>query len=166
MEPTKNIILNSDAIRKKIERMAWQIYEDHAQEKELVFAGIRDKGHIVAQALGKKLEEISPLRIRQLEITLDKTNPKQVELSDKRELNGKTIILVDDVANSGRTLLYALKPFLEFFPASIRIAVLIDRSHKSFPITPDYSGYSLSTTLQDHILIEMRGEEIEAAFLL
>ncbi len=166
MEATRNIILNTDAIRKKIGRMAWQIYEDHAQEKELVFAGIRDKGHIVARSLGRKLEEISPLRVRQLEVTLDKTNPKRVEISDSSNLNGKTIILVDDVANSGRTLLYALKPFLEFLPSSIRIAVLIDRRHKSFPITPDYSGYSLSTTLRDHILVEMRGEEIEAAYLL
>jgi pyrimidine operon attenuation protein/uracil phosphoribosyltransferase len=165
MEQPKNTILDKDAIRKKIERMAWQIYEDHAGEKALVFAGIRDKGHIVARCLGAALGEISKIQITQIEVEIDKSNPMVVTLSDQHNLNGSVIILVDDVANSGRTLLYAMKPFLDYLPSAIRLAVLIDRRHKAFPICPDYSGYSLSTTLQDHIIVEMKDEQILGAYL-
>lgn len=165
MDQPGNIILTAEIIRKKIERMAWQIYEEHAEEKRLIMAGIRDKGHIVARKIKAVLEEISPLEVEMIEVELDKANPLKATLSRTLDFSGSVIILVDDVANSGRTMLYAMKPLLEQLPRIIRTAVLIDRRHKSFPVCPDYSGYSLSTTLQDTILVEIQGEDILYACL-
>ncbi|MET0243089.1 MAG: phosphoribosyltransferase family protein [Flavitalea sp.] len=81
------------------------------------------------------------------------------------QADDKVIILVDDVANSGKTLLYALKPFLEFHPKKIQIVVLVGRTHKSFPIQPDYVGLSLSTTFQEHIFVEVNGERVTGAWM-
>ncbi|HVB03842.1 MAG TPA: phosphoribosyltransferase family protein [Chitinophagaceae bacterium] len=161
----RKIILDAEAIRRKIERIAWQIYEDHDQEKHIILAGIRDRGNVVAGRIKKVLDRISPLKVDLIEVLIDRNNPLDAGLSRNMDFTGKVVILTDDVTNSGRTLLFALKPFLHGVPRIIRTAVLIDRQHKSFPIVPDYSGYSLATTLQDNILVEMEGENILLACL-
>jgi pyrimidine operon attenuation protein/uracil phosphoribosyltransferase len=89
----------------------------------------------------------------------------EVKISRELDFNDKLIIVVDDVANSGRTLLYALKPFLDFRPRKIQTLVLVGRSHNSFPVTTDYVGLSIATTLQEHIYVEVEGEEILGAYL-
>ena len=76
------------------------------------------------------------------------------------------IVLIDDVANSGRTMLYALKPFLQYLPKKIQTAVLVDRRHKSFPLSVDFVGYSLSTTLQDMVMVDVEGSSIKSAYLV
>ena len=80
-------------------------------------------------------------------------------------LNGKIVILIDDVANSGKTLLYALKPVMEYEPEKIKVVVLVDRKHKNYPITPDIIGHSVSTTLQDKIIVSYENDKITGAFL-
>ncbi len=90
---------------------------------------------------------------------------KVVSLSKKMDFDDKVIIVIDDVANSGRTLLYALKPFLEFHPKKIQTLVLVERSHNSFPVRPDYVGLSISTTLQEHIIVEVDKEKVLGAYL-
>ncbi len=81
------------------------------------------------------------------------------------DFTNKVIIVVDDVSNSGKTLLYALKPFLDFSPKKIQTLVLVERSHTSFPVRPDYVGLSIATTLQEHIYVEVHGEKITGAYL-
>jgi Pyrimidine operon attenuation protein/uracil phosphoribosyltransferase len=98
-------------------------------------------------------------------ITLDKKEPTDVSLSKSVDINGKVIILIDDVSNSGKTLLYALKPFIEFHPKKIQILVLVERTHTSFPVRPDYVGLSIATTLQEHIFVEVKGEVVMGAYL-
>ncbi|MHB1923052.1 MAG: phosphoribosyltransferase family protein, partial [Chitinophagaceae bacterium] len=139
MENRVNVILNAELIQKKIERMAFEIFEENADEKELILVGIQDKGNIVAQKILIILNQISDLNIKLIELTIDKVNPLKIQLSEILDFNSKIIILVDDVANSGRTLLFSMKPFLEYLPKKIQTAVLIDRQHKSFPIRPDFS---------------------------
>ena len=82
------------------------------------------------------------------------------------KLDGKSIIVVDDVANSGRTLLYALNPFLNVIAKKIQIAVLLDRKHKSYPVSADYIGTSLATTYQEHISVEVKSGKVSGAYLL
>ena len=98
-------------------------------------------------------------------MTLDKNKPKDVVLSKTFDFNKKVVILVDDVANSGKTLLYALKPFLDYHPKKIQVLVLVERSHKSFPVRPDYIGLSIATTLQEHIFVEVDGDKVLGAYL-
>lgn len=162
---SKNYILDQAVAEKKMRRMALEILENNADEKEIVLAGIRESGSIVARCLQKMLGEISDIRIELLTITLDKRQPKDVELSKTTDFNNKVIVIVDDVANSGKTLLYALKPFLEYQPKRIQTLVLVERSHNSFPVHPDYSGLSIATTLQEHIFVEVDEEKVLGAYM-
>ena len=163
---TKNVILTQDVIEKKIERIAYEIYEHNSDESEIILAGIWDRGSILAQKIARILAQISPLKIKLIELKLDKSHPDKVEISEKIDFNGKVIVLIDDVAHSGRTMLYALKPFLEFLPKKIQSAVLVDRKHKSFPISVDFVGYSLATMQQETVMVDVEGEEIKSAYLI
>ena len=98
-------------------------------------------------------------------IVLDKHAPKEVTLSKEIDFTGKVIIVIDDVANSGKTLLYALKPFLAYQPKKIQTLVLVERSHKTFPVHPDYVGLSIATTLQEHIYVEVDDKDVLGAFM-
>jgi pyrimidine operon attenuation protein/uracil phosphoribosyltransferase len=161
---SRNIILTKDIIQKKLERIAYEIYELNSDGTEIILAGIWDRGVIIAHKIAAILAQISPLKTRIIELRLDKQHPKEVVVSENIDFNGKVIVVVDDVANSGRTMLYALKPFLDYLPKKIQTAVLVDRKHKSFPLSVDFVGYSLATTLQDMVLVEMNGEEIVSAY--
>ncbi|RFM30843.1 phosphoribosyltransferase family protein [Chitinophaga silvisoli] len=162
---SKNVILTQDVIDKKIKRIAYEIYEHNSEEPEIILAGIWDRGTILAEKIAAILKEISPIRIKMIELKLDKQHPDTVQISESLDFNGKVVILVDDVANSGRTMLYALKPLLEFLPRKIQTAVLVDRKHKSFPLSVDFVGHSLSTTLQEMVMVDVVGEEIQSAYL-
>ncbi|MGF6847189.1 pyrimidine operon attenuation protein/uracil phosphoribosyltransferase [Chitinophaga sp. W3I9] len=161
---SRNIILTQDIIQKKIERIAYEIYEHNSDGTDIILAGIWDRGVIIAHKLAAILGQISPLNIHIIELRLDKQHPGEVVVSEEIDFNNKVIVVVDDVANSGRTMLYALKPLLKYLPKKIQTAVLVDRKHKSFPLSVDFVGYSLATTLQDMVLVEMNGEEIISAY--
>lgn len=161
---SRNIILTQDIIQKKIERIAYEIYELNSDGSEIILAGIWDRGMVVARKIAAVLEQISPLKTRIISLHLDKQHPGEVKVSEDIDFNDKVVVVVDDVANSGRTMLYALKPLLAYLPKKIQTAVLVDRRHKSFPLSVDFVGYSLATTLQDMVLVEMQGEDIIAAY--
>jgi pyrimidine operon attenuation protein/uracil phosphoribosyltransferase len=146
-------------------RMAYEILENNTDTQGIVLAGIRESGSVIARNIKRLLGEISPLPVELITITLDKKRPTTVTLSEQANFDNKNIIVVDDVVNSGKTLLYALKPFLEFHPAKIQTLVLVERSHKAFPVKPDYVGLSMATTLQEHIYVEVAGEEVTGAYL-
>ncbi|WP_295122604.1 phosphoribosyltransferase family protein [uncultured Chitinophaga sp.] len=162
----KNTILTQDAIEKKIERIAYEIYEHNSEEEQVILAGIWDRGIILTHKIADHLRRIASFDIKVMEIRLDKQKPEGVELSDAMDFSNKTIVIIDDVANSGRTMLYALKPFLEFLPKKIQTAVLVDRKHKSFPLSVDFVGYSLATTLQDMVMVDVEGDDILSAYLV
>lgn len=164
----KVLILDNDAIKQKTKRIAYQIVEDNYDESELVFIGIRPNGFEYANQLKKEVEAIDDMKVSLVEVTLNKTNPLQTDITlqlGKKSLDNKTIIIVDDVANTGKTLYYALKPVMEFSPKKVQAAVLVDRQHKLFPVSPDFVGLSLSTTLKEHILVEFDDKGKGAAYL-
>ena len=167
MSSSKTLVLNKTQIEQKINRIAYQIFEDNFEEKEIIIAGIAPSGFIVAKKISKAIENISKIKVQLLEIVLDKDNPlsKEIHLSIPPEkLKNKVIILVDDVLNSGRTLIYGLSPFLHIAVKKIRTVVLVDRNHKRFPIGADYVGISLATTMQELISVKLAGKE-EAVYL-
>ena len=161
----KNYILTKEVAGKKLRRMAYEILENNFEEPHLILAGIRESGSVIARNIQKLLTEIANVSTQLVVISLDKKAPKEVEVSEKIDFNNKVIILIDDVANSGKTLSFALKPFLDFHPKKIQTLVLVERSHKVFPVQPDYVGLSLSTTIQEHIHVEVEGEVIQGAYL-
>jgi len=151
----KTIILNNIQITRKLKRMAYEIVERNLSEKEIIIAGISGNGFKVAQRLQKELDIVGKFKSSLIEIQLDKEAPTQTEIELKHKdvikLDKKVIILVDDVLNTGRTMAYSLKPFLSNQVKKIETAVLVNRSHTTFPIAPTYTGYELSTTLSDHV---------------
>lgn len=157
-----HLILDKKQTLQKIKRIAFEIFEHNYNEKELILAGIFDKGYEFAKLLQKELSSISPIQITLVKIELDKLNPVQSEVSldvDVKTLKKKTIIILDDVLNTGRTLAYSLKPFLQIETKKLQVAVIVDRQHKLFPISPDYVGYSLATTLKEHIEVNFTKEK-------
>lgn len=165
MGTEKKYILSREVAEKKLRRMAFEILENNIDEKEIILAGIRESGSIVAEVIRKMLGEISSIKTELVTITLDKKEPSDVTLSRTIDFNKKVIILVDDVCNSGKTLLYALKPFIASHPKKIQTLVLVERTHTSFPVRPDYVGLSIATTIQEHIFVEVKGEEVVGAYL-
>lgn len=165
MADTKKYILTKDVAEKKLRRMAFEILENNVDEKEIVLAGIRESGSVVAKVVQNMLGEISSIKTELITVTLDKKKPVEVSLSKKIDFNNKIIILIDDVSNSGKTLLYALKPFIEYNPKKIQILVLVERTHTSFPVRPDYVGLSIATTIQEHIFVEVKDDHINGAYL-
>lgn len=152
VEKTK--VLDSDQVVQKIRRIAFEIYENNFSEKGLVLAGIDGQGYEFAKLLSKQLEEISPIKTLIVKVSLDKAAPLQSDVvidCDEKELRKKTIVLVDDVLNTGRTLAYGMKPFLNIEVKKVEVAVLVNRSHTTFPITPTYTGYAFATTLNDSV---------------
>jgi len=163
----KNYILTQQVVEKKLRRMAFEILENNPGEKELILAGIRGGGSVIARNIRQQLQEIAGDRLTThlLTISLDKKEPREVTLSESLPFDDRVIIVIDDVANSGKTLLYAMKPFLNFHPRKIESLVLVERSHKAFPVQPDYTGLSLSTTLQEHIQVEVEEDQVKGAWL-
>lgn len=150
----KNLILTAGQVSQKIKRMAFEVYEHNIREKEVVFAGIVGQGYTLATLLARQLEEISDIKATVVKVSIDKSAPLQSEIELDAEASSfkkKCVIVVDDVLNTGKTIAYALKPFLDVEVKKIEVAVLVNRSHATFPIQPTYTGYGLSTTLTEHI---------------
>ncbi len=149
----ENLILNPIQINHKIKRIAYQIYETFAGEKEIVIAGINGNGYVFAQEIAKVFEQVSPIKVLLCEVNIDKKNPMDkitTSLSAEKYQN-KAVVLVDDVLHSGTTLVYGVKHFLEVPLKKLKTAVLVDRNHKKYPIKVDFKGLSLSTSLQEHV---------------
>ena len=150
----KTQLLSDEQVRRKISRMAYEIYESNFEEKNLILAGIDGQGYVLAKLLLTELNKISDLNCSVVRVTVDKASPESGEVIldvPLKELSKKNIILVDDVLNTGRILTYGMKPILSTVVKKIEVAVLVNRSHARFPIWPRYTGYELSTTLDDHI---------------
>ncbi|WP_284653397.1 phosphoribosyltransferase family protein [Flavobacterium terrisoli] len=149
----QNIILNHQEIEHKIRRIAYQIYETFADEEEIVLAGIANNGYILAEKISVVLKNISTINIVLCEVKIDKQNPfNPITTSIPKETySNKNLILVDDVLNSGTTLVYGVKHFLEVPIKKFKTVVLIDRNHKKFPVKADFKGISLSTSSKEHV---------------
>lgn len=154
-------ILNAVQIQQKIKRIAFEIYENNFEEAEMVIAGINGQGYIMAKMLAEHIQNISPIKVNFVKIIFDKDSPYENSAQfdcDERFLEKKTIVVVDDVLNTGRTLAYSLSPFLTIPIKRLQVAVMVDRDYRRFPIKADFVGYSLSTTLTDHISVVLENE--------
>jgi len=158
MATTKDLILDHAQALKKIRRMAFEIYEQNFGETEVVLVGIYDTGFLVAEMLKKALEDLTPLQVQLVEMRLTKSAPVQSDVqlnTSVDQLQHKVVVLVDDVLSTGKTLVYGLRPFLKISVKKLQVAVLVDREHRSFPISADYVGYGLSTTINQHIEVQI-----------
>jgi len=149
-------ILQHQQIEQIVKRISIEILEQNIDEKEIVLAGINNNGMHLAQLLMKELLSISEIDYTLTRISINPAAPLQNEILleiPAEKLENKVLIIVDDVANTGRTLFYAFQPLLDTLFKKIEIAVLVNRMHKSFPISVDYKGIELATTLQQDIKV-------------
>lgn len=166
---TAQKILDASSIELKLDRMAFQALELTYGNEELVIIGIAPGGgEALANTLASKIKAYdTSKKIEVTSITLNKPEPlkEDILLKDNVNLTNKTLMIVDDVGNTGRTLFYALKPLTRFYPKKIIVAVLVDRTHKTFPIKADIVGFPIATTLNEHIIVQFDGEVAEGAYL-
>ena len=118
MDDSGKYILDKEVAAKKMRRMAYEILENNIDENKIILAGIRENGSVVAKSIQKMLSEISSLKTELISISLDKRQPKEISLSKNLDFNDQVVIIIDDVANSGKTLLYAVKRSFQYLVAS------------------------------------------------
>ena len=157
---SRSIILNDQQITDKIRRIAYQIYESNTKEKVVILAGIKNNGFVLAERIAAALRAISPLEVILCEVTMDKKKPRAMITTslDAGTYKNKSLVLVDDVLNSGTTLIYAARHFLDVPLKRFKTVVLVNRNHKKYPIKADFKGISLSTSMQEHIYVELKDQ--------
>ncbi|ANH83778.1 phosphoribosyltransferase [Niabella ginsenosidivorans] len=148
-----------------MQRLALELIENNLDEQELILVGIEENGLVLAKNIRQLMKQSAAIQTELITLKLNKKKPEAVTLSKEMDFTDKVIVLIDDVTNSGKTLLYALKPFLNAHPRKIQTLVLVERTHTLYPITADYKGISLATTLQDHIYVEIDGDKVTGAYL-
>jgi len=160
----KKKILDYQLVKKKITRISLQIIEANSIDDEIIIAGIENNGYIIAKKICNEIKKISDKKIQLCSIKIDKKNPrKEITVSLVQEqYENKSVVIVDDVLNSGSTLMYAVKYFLDTKLKKLKTAVLVDRNHKKYPIKADYKGLSLSTSIQNHVKVSIDDNEINA----
>ena len=165
MDKHRTEILNQRMVEQKINRIAFQVIEEHYDQKEIIMAGILGNGHTLAGLIAKKVTANSSIDVHLIELTLNKKDPlhSKIELNTSEvNMEGACIILIDDVLNSGRTMMYAMKAFLDSSIRSLKTAVLVNRSHNRYPVHANYVGMSLATTLKEHIEVVLEKDNYGA----
>lgn len=163
----KNQILSKEVAERKMQRMALEIAEQlYSETDPLIIIGIAGSGMVIAEKLYHLLKPLLQIPIQIISCKMDKKNTDFVSYSEEIDFDNKHVLLVDDVTNSGKTLLYAIKPLLDYHPTSIRTMSLVERMHKSFPVKIDYIGLSIATTLQDHIQVEVENGTVMGAYIM
>ncbi|HIF84317.1 MAG TPA: phosphoribosyltransferase [Flavobacteriaceae bacterium] len=152
---SKHKILGQDRINKIVKRIAFQIHEKNQNESEIILIGILKNGFILSNLIEKELQKISKSKIQLLSIKVNKKSPlDSVELSsDLNKIKNKSLVLIDDVLNSGKTLIHCVKYLLDVPLANFNTVVLIDRNHKKYPIKIDFKGLSLSTSIKENVSV-------------
>lgn len=164
----KNLIIDQKGIQYKLIRMAYQILEDNYAEEEIHLIGIAAGGEILAKELKKQIEKIARVSVKVHQLKIDKKNPLTSEISISTavtNLENKIVILVDDVTNTGKTGFYAFKPLLDINAKSVKMAVLVDRRHKKYPVYSSYVGNKLTTTIQEYISVEFENNKAVGVYL-
>ena len=157
------MILSKNAAAKKLRRMAIEIVERNETMQPIIIIGIKENGMVIAEEISKQLKSVFTGVVQTISLAIDKKNPKKITLSDNISLKDKLILLVDDVANSGRTMLYALAPLLAHNPSQIETLALVERTHKLFPVALNYVGLSVSTNADEHIEVIVENGKIMGA---
>jgi pyrimidine operon attenuation protein/uracil phosphoribosyltransferase len=163
-----NQLLNKTQTLQKIRRIAYQVYEQNFEESSIIIAGINGEGYTFAEILVIELRQISEIDVHIARVSFDKKATEQPEINIESEVDtfrNKNIVLCDDVLNTGKTLAFSLRPFLNIPIKKLQVAVIVDRNHPNFPIAADYVGYSLSTTLNEHIQVVLSDEEKTGVYI-
>ena len=163
MTKSSSLILDNESVNKKIDRITHQIIEENFNEKELIIIGISKNGFLLAEKITKLLNQLNKsLKVELTELHINKNNPlkNSIEIKPNLSCKNKKVILIDDVLNSGRTLMHAAAYVINLDIKKMNTIVLVDRRHRLFPIKADWVGLTLSTTIQEHIRVDFKTSNI------
>lgn len=162
----KKQVLDFEKISRICGRLAYQILENNINKDEILLVGIKEKGYEIAKIIEQKLKDINSSKVHLKSITIDKKNPNQIsEFDINFNQMPKSVYLVDDVLNTGKTLMFAVNSLLKYDFDLIKTLVLIDRNHKRYPIKVDFKGISLSTNLDDTVKLISENKNLEAVLV-
>ena len=162
----KKQVLDFEKISRICGRLAYQILENNINEDAILLVGIKEKGYEIAKIIEQQLKNITSSKVHLKSITIDKKNPNQIsEVDINFDLMPKSVYLVDDVLNTGKTLMFAVNSLLKYDFDLIKTLVLIDRNHKRFPVKVDFKGISLSTNLDDTVILISKNKNLEAVLV-
>lgn len=165
----KKLLLNAEQVELKIQRLSNEIAERYHAVKHLYLFGIEGQGYKLAERINKELKQYLNNEIILSCLSINKQNPiGSVKINEKltASIENKDVLIIDDVLNSGKTLFYALQPFIQINLNSLRVLVLVNRNHQQFPVHPDFVGMTLSTTFQNHIEAVLNTKTTSQVFLL
>ena len=164
-----SVIFNEKDISRAVTRIAHEILEKNKGADKLALVGIRTRGATLAQRLAKKINEIESTSVSLgiLDITLyrddlgtSKQSPEVKKTDISFSLEGKEIVLIDDVLYTGRTIRAAIDALIDFGrPATVQLGVLIDRGHRELPIRPDYIGKNLPTSKSNQVQVHLKEDD-------
>ncbi len=159
-----NKILDKEQIKEKIKRISYEIYEENFDNKSVIICGIEKNGSKIAKKIISELESICNIKVEFISIGLDKKKPLNTVTikSSKKNIKDKAIVLIDDVSNTGKTLIYVIQELLKYEPKKINTAVLVNRDHTVFPIKINFIGLSLSTSINNHIDVKLNNNDVGA----
>lgn len=168
MHTDRKKILSQSSIAQKTRRIAYEIVEEFSEEKKVIVFGVKEGGFLFAKKLVDELNRIAAFEVKLAEISIDKKSPESSEVKinlSSAELNESVAVVVDDVLNTGKTLAYIIRHLIGLNFKSLKTSVLVNREHLMFPISADFVGLSLSTTMREHIQVVLTAEE-EAVYLV
>lgn len=155
------LILSAEKTVQKIQRMAYEIYERNYAETEIIFLGIQPRGIILAEEVARVFKSIASVKISVGKIRTEKKNNVAVSarVEGRMGVSGKAVVIFDDVMYSGKTLFCSLSAVMQHNPKSVQLAVFVDRGHRQMPLSPDYVGLELATTLEEHVTVRFPNGE-------
>ena len=156
----KKIVLDSIDINNKIKRISFEILEKNFDENEIFLLGVLPNGKYLSNKISEFLTQFSKIKLNSHFIEIEKLSKSIIKISpslNSEMVNNKVIVIIDDVMNSGGTLMCSINEMLKFKPKKIQIAVLIERYYKNFPLNPDYKGLELSTSETEHVEVKLDG---------
>ena len=158
----ENLIFDERKIRYCTKRIAYQILESNINNKEIFLVGIADNGSVFAKEIEKILSKITQIKITTLKLEVDKKRPgNKISLDfNVKNLENKSVVIVDDVLNTGLVLSHSLKFLLSVHIEQIKTAVLVNREHNKFPVKADFKGISLSTSVNETVKVNLKGKQI------
>ena len=144
----QNLILDNTDVENKIQRIGLQILEDNINRSRIILFGISNNGKLIGKKLIDHIAKISKLEIELIKVNIDN---QSVLYNKKFDIKNESVLIVGDVSHSGRTLQLVISDLIQYNPLKIKTSVIVNRDHALFPVKIDYSGISLSTSVNDHV---------------
>lgn len=161
-------VMSAQDMRRAVTRIAHEILEHNRGMDGLVLVGIRTRGAPLAQRLADRIQELEgtqiPVAVLDVGLYRDDLTSRSRPLVRSSQvpvdINGRTVVLVDDVIFTGRTIRAALDALIDLGrPRAVQLAVLLDRGHRELPIRPDYVGKNVPTSSKEEV--KVRVEEVD-----